>query len=435
MRTFFSLFAFLLMGNSVVFGQNSVLLEFSRYADQSVVLTLKKGMRADTVFSGVFNSKGSVKITLPKTYDSYRGVAALKAGKQGEFEFLLAGENLTLRCSETQVNNNNVVFVNSVENTALQNWLTGQQRRREKLKALAETLKVYTEDEPMFQTLKSEQQSIEKEQSNVDATLDQSQLYAAKYIRLYNFLNDDVGNILRTDDTGRAAIRQKMLKELDLDNLYTSGLWFRTINGLLALYVKESPYHVYFIPDMWETMYRTQSEKVYTAFAENIVEICETLSWTGHSYEFAQLLSNDNRITEPKGILKKFFTAIFKVMKGSVAPELSLGKMPQGNRLLAFLQDGCGHCERELNLLKQNYTFLKNRGYDVVTVMADTDTTHFLSTAAQLPWETKYCAITGFESVDFQTYGVIGTPTLYVIDEKGIIQGRYAQLEDTGLLK
>ena len=63
-------------------------------------------------------------------------------------------------------------------------------------------------------------------------------------------------------------------------------------------------------------------------------------------------------------------------------------------------------------------------------ISADKDKNIFENTTQQFPWSNKYCDFAGFEGDNFKNYGVIGSPTIYLIDENKIIEGRYARLED-----
>ena len=83
-----------------------------------------------------------------------------------------------------------------------------------------------------------------------------------------------------------------------------------------------------------------------------------------------------------------------------------------------------------MSKLAEKYTELKKRGYEVVSISADNDKTMFDIYAAKLPWKDKYCDFEGFAGKDFRNYGVMGTPTFYVLDAKNIVQGRHARVED-----
>jgi len=51
-----------------------------------------------------------------------------------------------------------------------------------------------------------------------------------------------------------------------------------------------------------------------------------------------------------------------------------------------------------------------------------------------LPWTEKLCDLKGFEGEYFKKYGVIGTPTIFVLDKDKTITGKYAHLSDANLL-
>ena len=72
----------------------------------------------------------------------------------------------------------------------------------------------------------------------------------------------------------------------------------------------------------------------------------------------------------------------------------------------------------------------RDRGIEVISIAADHDKTIYENTASRFPWKNKLCNFKGFEGENFKNYGIIGTPTFYLIDNKGIIQGKYATLAD-----
>jgi len=80
--------------------------------------------------------------------------------------------------------------------------------------------------------------------------------------------------------------------------------------------------------------------------------------------------------------------------------------------------------------LRNNYPLLKEQGYEVISISADYDLQIFENTARLFPWEEKYCDGEGFDGENFKNYGVIGTPTFFMIDEEGVIEVREAQLQE-----
>lgn len=252
-------------------------------------------------------------------------------------------------------------------------------------------------------------------------------------MQYHNFLNIKVGGLVFADSSAMASMRTYVRDSLDVNGLFSSGLWFATLNGLLALYDNDIPYHKDFITDMSLLLERTANERIYNTLAENLFAICESTGWNDLEEQLAYYLINSGRIQNPTGKLKMLMT-LFKLGKGSKAPGLLQGTLPAGNTLLVFYETGCGPCENEMQQLKGNYPLLKEKGYEVVSVSADTDADVFRNTADAFPWKSKYCDFKGFDSPDFNNYGVIATPTFYVIKD-GVVQARYARLVDTDLIK
>ena len=179
---------------------------------------------------------------------------------------------------------------------------------------------------------------------------------------------------------------------------------------------------------MTRLLERADSDRIYTTLAENLFAICETMGWNDLEEQLAYYLINSGRIENPAGKLKLLMT-VYKLKTGGEAPALTQGALPAGKVLLVFYETGCGNCTTEMQQLKDNYPLLKEKGYEVVSVSADVDKNIFENTAGSFPWKDKYCDLQGFQSPDFENFGIIGTPTFYVI-ENGIVQGRYARLED-----
>jgi hypothetical protein len=49
--------------------------------------------------------------------------------------------------------------------------------------------------------------------------------------------------------------------------------------------------------------------------------------------------------------------------------------------------------------------------------------------AAAFPWKDTYCNLEGFNGVNFKNYAVTGTPTMFVLDSKGVILKKIATIE------
>ena len=417
----------------VMLSAQTITFDFSYHKEKPLTVTLNNGTASDTVFSGKTGNTGTARVTIGQEYASYTGMASVNIG-QSNFDFIaVPKENPLIRCSEQYVHGGNTTFEDSPENESLQSWFMSQAVRRQKIGLLSELERTYDKEDAFFPLLEKEKSKLQGDQSAFEKELKASPLYAARFIRYHNFLNGEVGRLVFGDSLQQASVRRFVRDSLDINGLFTSGLWFPTLNGLLALYDNDTPYHKDFITDMTLLLERAESDRIYTTLAENLFAICESTGWNDLEEQLAYYLINSGRIENPTGKLKMLMT-LFKLGKGSKVPELTQGKLPSGKVLLVFYETGCGPCENEMQQLKGNYPLLQERGYEVVSVSADADADVFQNTAETFPWKDKYCDLKGIGGDDFKNFGIIGTPTFYVI-EGGIVQGRYARLEDTGVMK
>ena len=421
------------LASATAFSQN-ISLVFPRNAGKSVKLFLKFGTQTDTVFVGRFDAAGKAQIALLPAYLNYAGMAGLMLENKAGVDFILNGESPVIRCNEEFPNNNNIIFENSAENEHLQRWFIVQYARLQKLSLLNQALMLYQPTDSIVPVLIKEFNKLSSQQSDFENELRQSPLYAAKFIRFYNYLNREISALPSADSNWRKNVRDYVRDSLDVNNLFSSGLWFGTLNGILALYDKNSPYYQDFIADMSKLLDRAADNRVFNNLAENLFSICETMGWNEQEDLLAYYLINSGRIKNPTGKLQMLMT-IYKLGKGSAAPALSQAGKIRKKTLLLFYETGCSNCENNMVKLKSYYSKIKEQGYQVISISADKDEQVYNKNASTLPWEGKYCDFKGFDGDDFKNYGIFGTPTIYLIDASGIIQGRYARLEDTGLMK
>jgi hypothetical protein len=122
---------------------------------------------------------------------------------------------------------------------------------------------------------------------------------------------------------------------------------------------------------------------------------------------------------------------------GNLAPALikENAKFVPVNSVVIFYETGCNQCENELVQLRGNYSLIKAKGYDIISVAADLDKETFEKTLHIFPWTEKMCDYKGFDGVNFKNYGIVGTPTIFITDHKGTIVGRYARLADMEMMK
>lgn len=424
----------ILLGATCRLSAQTIQLYFPRFAGQEYDFFIFQGSETDTLQSGVIPEDGRVVLSvpggrMPYAPTNYRGMGRWLLKNGGGLDFVVNGENFSAHCTEPEPNEENIIYKNSREKAFLFEKYYCQQAIFQKMDFIQMGLNAYKEepDNPLHPLLLSEKEKQEKAFLELTKEMIASPLYAARFRRISNFLNAlPLYNLNTGNPDSQLKDRRRFIEEeLDPDALYTSGLWRDLISQTAAIYEDENDY----IKAMMACLERTKSQTVYLQLAEDLIAICEQYGWQEQEERLIYYLNNKGRITEPTGKLKQLMT-LFKLAKGSKAPAFSQGKLSKGRVLLVFYESGCGPCENEMQQLKGNYALLKEKGYEIVSVSADTDEAVFRNTAESFPWKGKYCDLQGFEGEDFVNYGVIGTPTFYLIDKAGIVQGRYARLSD-----
>ena len=102
--------------------------------------------------------------------------------------------------------------------------------------------------------------------------------------------------------------------------------------------------------------------------------------------------------------------------------------------LLVFYETECGNCIWQMMQLKLEHAQIKEKGIRIISISANTDKDSFIEESKDFPWADKLCDFEGMDGENFKNYGIISTPTIYLIDKDGKIVNKYDRLDKTGLL-
>ncbi|NDV46792.1 hypothetical protein D0T49_07000 [Paludibacter sp. 221] len=377
----FSLSVFLMALSSV--RAQTIQLSLSSEAGREYVLYFYHGQKTDSVLGGRIDAKGEAVLQIPQSYSGYKGAGTLafKGGKGGGIEMIINNENFSLSANPQD----GVSFKNSVENNYLINFFSGR-----------------------------------------TSPVSGNGLYASRYLKLMQY-NEE----LKQKRTPVYQLRSYLRKELDVEALYTSAMWNDVISGTFELYSNKKDFGI----DMTEVLKRTRDKAVFDALSDDLITICFQFGWEAAQDTIVSYLINSNRIKHPSGKVYAAFEQ-HKVRPGFKAPHLDVDgkKIAPKNVLLVFHETGCENCEIQMQELVKHYAEIKKKGYEIITVSSDLDEHIFESSSAPFPWKTKICDYEGFDGVNFKTYGIVGTPTMYLIDKDGVVKERSARLVDLNLL-
>lgn len=377
MKLYKLLLPFLFFTACFSLSSQTIQMSFPDYADRSYYLVLYFGQKTDTVVSGKFNSQGKASLVIPASYKNYCGVSAFSLTEKEGFMMVINNENFSV----TSGTDDKLLFRDSPENTYLLDLLSGK-----------------------------------------PSILANKKMYAQQHFDIMGYMAElRKGSNKTMMDSFK--LRSYLRNDLNMEALYHSGLWNHVISAVFGLYID----HKYFGEDMVYALRRTTDPVVFNALSQDLISICEQFGWSAAEDAIVGYLVESGRVTNPAGRMKMALE-LYKVRIGTAAPKVEGESLK--NVLLVFHETGCHNCDEQMQLLRAFYKDIVNKGYDVVSVASDIDEEIFKNATAKLPWKRKYRDNDGFDGVNFRNYGVLGTPTMYMIDSEGKIAGRYARLQD-----
>jgi peroxiredoxin len=400
----------LIAGSFFAVQAQTIRISFPYFAGSEYDVYVYRGAKSDTIVHGALDSQGFTQIEIPSAYRGRTGFVSWRLKQGGGLDFIVDGKEMEITCAEARPNGDNVFYTPAVE----QNFYMQNDRNRQqllnKVGALQYILDVYRNDSLSSKaSLQEEYTRIQSDYAAWHSRMEASDSYAARYLLARNLL-DGIGSRLDlTKDKMILELLDFAVGRLDIDALYTGSLWNSTLESWMRMQLDRQD-DALLLKDSKELLSRTSSEEIYKALLNKFIKL-----YTQFGKDFL-LLNFD----------------IDNLLSGDTAPALVAGqaKYTPANAILIFYESGCSHCENELAQLRDNYSQIKEKAYDVISVAADTHPEIFKKTADQFPWKEKFCDYQGFAGLNFKNYTVVGTPTIFVIDKESKIVGRYAKLED-----
>jgi len=359
-----------------------ITLYFPHFAGEEYDFYVFRGEKTDTISTGRIGEDGYVYLsTSPKSppWEGTSGNSPSLGGGRGEvagmgrwllrngggLDFIINGEDFSVSCTEAMPNDNNIVYEGSRENDYLHELYYRQQEILQKAGALQMLINAYTNlsPDPSPQERGGARSAendalrapslVERAGGEVDAMLAlveleverqnklfeelvnetrQSSLYAARYHRISDFYNwiplySILNNNMMNEKKRLAERRRFISEELDMDALYTSGLWNAVISQTFELY----PDKAEFGDAMVKALKRTRSQAAFEQLATDLVTITEQYGWEEAGEKIVGYLIQSGRIEKANARLERAFT-VRKAKPGDKAPALHLPPTPLRKR-------------------------------------------------------------------------------------------------------
>lgn len=414
-------------------------LEFPYFTGKTYDFTIFQGDIRITLKSDTIPKGGKVQLTIPENYKGYKGMAQwylTNSATGGGLDLIINNEDFSVTCLDSIPTEKSIVYKNTTENLSDKATYKKQQQLFEKHDAMLATKRAYDPNTKLYQLASEEYDSIVKQYESYSHELKQSTLYAAKFRQIVN-LTMGIGTIITLDEKEKANnINDYITNELDFNVLYTSNHWGGIIASWTEIHTMVFKDDAKLIADATTILNRIKSDLIYTDFVINLTKELTRAGKDDALIALIKPIKNSKKLLNYDGVLNIFKQdltgeapdLIIKNTKGTTT--IKTAKLNSKQTLLLFYKSGCGPCEATIESLKANYAKLVAKGLKIIALSSDTDETEFKTTSASFPWKDTFCDLQGTSGVNFKNYAVIGTPTMYLLDSKGVIVKKLATVED-----
>ncbi|WP_281232099.1 peroxiredoxin family protein [Flavobacterium gelatinilyticum] len=425
--------AICILGSFTITQAQTIRIDLAKYGGKEFMYLFDKGSGKDTIATGTLDANGKTALDLPNSKKGYAGMShfLLKGGIS--VDFIVNKENVTVSSTEEQLVRDNIKFTGSAENDFLFSRFKEQSKLDQKAKMIEYSFTIYNKEDAFYPALDKEKENLNKQLAVQRTGTAQSRLYAARFLEISDFLMGIGSSINQPIDEKVKEANLFVKEKLDVGVLYTSGYWNEVLESWMLLQQNVVKDDAVLLADTKQIASGIKDNAVYAAFAEKMALLYTKNGKDNLVSELKDFVSRSGRVEKP---IKKLAVVMNGPAVGASAPALQdkSGKKWLKNTLLFFYESGCNNCENEIHQLMGNYQLVKDKGYEIVSVAADMTPDAANGHDHTFPWKEQLCDFKGFAGPNFVNYGILGTPTIFVIDAKGKITGRYSSMLETGIL-
>ena len=425
----------------------TITIEFPYFAGKTYDFKIVQGNELIVLQNDTIPKGGKVQLTIPEKYKGYKGMALwyiTNSRDGGGLDLVINGEDFSVTCLDSIPSSKSIVYKNTKENIFSNSNYQEQQAIFAKHDAMLYATRAYDKSHALYPVFEKEYAVILEVYNQYVKALKNTDLYAARFREITN-ITMGIGAIITQDENLKAKnINNIIVNQLDYEVLYTSNHWGGIINTWVQLQTMVLKDDSQMIKEARILLNRMPNNQIYTDFLNSL------------TYELTKA-GKDNVITALRPEIKadnkllnydKYLSIYLKDLStqvpnleiiehtdyenghSQVEKIIDLSKMKGKYTLLVFYQTGCGPCEELMTGLQGNFKDLTAKEIELITISADTDENIFKNAAAQFPWENKYCDLKGMGGINFENYAVIGTPTLFLLNNKGEVLQKMATISE-----
>jgi peroxiredoxin len=369
--------------------------------------------------------------------------------KGGGLDMIFTGKGFSVECVSAQPGPDNIIYTGNPENDYLEAQHRRQQIILDKLGAINHLLQVYTPEEDLHKTALEEQARLRQAFEKVQSDRAESPFYAARFGEIVDFTRGIADKIYEDQNDHIAYFNDFVTHTLEFKDLYTSGHWDQVLHHWVMMNIRSGNGDEAFASRLDQAMSRMHWADILAAFVEKAVPLLVEKGKDDLLPAIADHL--ENRPTAHASLSNgvKNMMASVKIMTGNKGPDLvfhapvrtqsgtsdqniviETDNLDAAYTILLFYQGECPACEDALIDLANKYKGLAEQNVRVIAVSADKTEQGFKKKLAYHQWPENFCDFTGMNGKNFINYGVLGVPTLFLLDQEGVVLKKTAMVDD-----
>jgi peroxiredoxin len=424
-------------------------LHFPHFAGHVYEWNIFQGKDPVTVRSGEIPQDGRVTLTMPESHQDYRGMTRWLLKKGGGLDMIYVGNSFSVECLSDQPGPDNIIYTGNPENDYLKTQHQRQQTILDKLGAINHLLQTYGPDEALHNTALEEQSKLRQAFEQVQANRSDSPLYAARFGEIVDFTRGIADKIYDNPEDHTAYFNDFVTHTLAFRDLFTSGHWDQVLHHWVMMNIRSGKGEQAFIDRLDAVLARMNRDDILAAFAEKAVPLLVEKGKDDLLPVIADHLETRLDVrANLTGSVKNMLASV-KILTGQKAPDLvfhapvrtqtgtsaqeiliETGNLDAAYTILLFYQGECPACEDALIDLANKYKGLAEQNVRVIAVSADRTEQGFQKKLAYHQWPENFCDFSGMAGENFTGYGVLGVPTLFLLDREGVVLKKTAMVDE-----
>ncbi|PQB07571.1 hypothetical protein BST83_10670 [Polaribacter filamentus] len=425
----------------------SISMDFPAFAGKTYDFIIFQGSKQETVQQDSIPANGKFTLTIPKKYAPYNGMCRwliTGTAQGGGLDMAIPGHNFAVTCLSDTPDTNNIVYTGFDAVNELNSLNTQQQQIIEKFAVVSKASVLYAENKKLYTIFNKEKIKQKEAFENFNKQLKSNPSFNARFLPIVNLTNGIPPHLTANEDEKAAIYNQFITKDLNFNDLYVSGHWTAIIRDWVGYQSNSVQDIAQFVKDFKLISARITNPTQYTDFVGKLTYYLTTYGKDNYVDAIANAVVGSGKVNAYAGSLQVYIKAIMGKQAPDIVIKENVGSEKEVNlvntllktdafeskyTLLLFYQSDCGPCKKTIAALKEHCSNLVAKGIKIVALSADTDSQVFKDNAAAFPWKDTYCNLEGFNGINFKNYAVTGTPTMFVLDSKGILLKKIATIE------